>query len=625
MRDANIAVPADTVAPPTGLAATWLDELDTGSDAAFFTTWLGRQCASIAGARFGLVLRATAEGLRTAAAWPGARAIPKELSRVAERAANALRPVIAWMRRPDPAGGLSVMIGVGLRQQGTLVAVIAVGIEIPGRIDSIDPDALADQLLLGCGWLDARVSLQRAQAATKRVDRVSLAMEIVAVASSERRPSRAGAAVVNELAIRLQCDRVSLGVTYRKGIKLKALSHAATFQERGRIIDAIENAMEECLAQAAPIAYPPTPGTQARIAVAHRDLAMLNPAHAATASVVLPAPDGRAGVLTFERPGEMPFDEESLLLVEATGALLGPVLRIQGSNDRLVAGRIVDTVHAGAKKLLGPEKPSLKLLAILVAAAAVVLCTARGEYRVTAHSVLEGEVQRAAVAPFDGYIASSAVRPGDRLRAGDELAAMDDRDLVLDRARAWADLEKVRQKYDEAVAKHDRPTAMGLAAEIEQDEAQLALADDKLHRARITSPIDGLLVNGDLSQLLGTPVERGKTLFEIAPLNQYRVVLEVDEHDLRFVAAGQHGQLALSGMPADTRAFTVTRVTPIAEAKDGINEFRVEATLDDVPGADLRPGMEGIAKVETGPQRLIWAWTHGIIDWLRLAAWKWMP
>src|SRR5215472_16465984 len=104
MRDANIAVPADTVAPPTGLAATWLDELDTGSDAAFFTTWLGRQCASIAGAHFGLVLRATAEGLRTAAAWPGARAIPKELSRVAERAANALRPVIAWMRRPDPAG-----------------------------------------------------------------------------------------------------------------------------------------------------------------------------------------------------------------------------------------------------------------------------------------------------------------------------------------------------------------------------------------------------------------------------------------------------------------------------------------------------------------------------------------
>jgi multidrug resistance efflux pump len=239
--------------------------------------------------------------------------------------------------------------------------------------------------------------------------------------------------------------------------------------------------------------------------------------------------------------------------------------------------------------------------------------------------VLEGEVQRAAVAPFDGYIATSPVRPGDRLKAGDLLAAMDDRDLVLDRARAWADVEKARQKYDEAVAKHDRATAVGLAAQIEQGQAQLALADDKLSRARIVSPIDGLVVSGDLSQFLGTPVERGKTLFQIAPLNQYRVVLRVDERDLRYVAPGQHGELALSGLPADRQAFTVERVTPIAEAKDGKNEFRVEATLDNPPGPELRPGMEGVAKVETGPHHLLWVWTHGIIDWLRLMAWKWLP
>lgn len=517
------------------------------------------------------------------------------------------------------------MIGVCCRQQGALTAVIAVCVEITGGIDSIDPDALAEQLILGCGWLDARVSLQKAQTAGLRIERASVAMDIVAVASAERRPSRAATAVVNELAIRLHCERVSLGVTHRKGIKLKAMSHAATFQQRGRIVDAIENAMEECLAQVAPVAFPSVPATRARIAVAHRDLARLNPTQGATASVVLPAPDGPAGVLTFERPADLPFDEESVLLAEAAGALLGPVLRVQKSNDRLFAGRIVDAIHTAVTTLLGPEKPSLKLAAIVVAATIAVLSIARGEYRVTARSVLEGEIQRAAVAPFDGYIASSAVRPGDRLNAGEVLAVMDDRDLVLQRARAWADVEKARQKYDEAVAKHDRPTAVELAAQIAQGEAQLALADDELRRARIVSPIDGLLVSGDLSQLLGTPVERGKTLFEIAPLNQYRVVLEVDERDLRFVAPDQHGQLALSGMPADARSFTVTRVTPIAEVKDGANQFRVEATLDEPPGPELRPGMEGIAKVETGPQRLIWAWTHGAIDWLRLAAWKWLP
>jgi multidrug efflux pump subunit AcrA (membrane-fusion protein) len=146
-----------------------------------------------------------------------------------------------------------------------------------------------------------------------------------------------------------------------------------------------------------------------------------------------------------------------------------------------------------------------------------------------------------------------------------------------------------------------------------------------LRRSRVESPIDGIVVSGDLSQQLGTPVEKGKTLFEIAPLNQYRIAIQTDERDLRYVAVNQHGLLALSSMPADHRGFTVTRITPIAQAKDGENQFRVEATLDDPPGQDLRPGMEGVAKIETGPHNLVWVWTHLLIDWLRLTAWKWMP
>jgi multidrug resistance efflux pump len=605
--------------------AGWTAGLDTASEAEFFAIWLNRQCTALAGARAGLVLQVTMNGLLATASWPAGRQSPAELSRIAERAAKSTGPVIAWGRRPDGKGGLDLLIGLGIQSHGALAAVIAVVIDVPGGITSVDPDALAEQVHMGCGWLDARLSRRQAQTAIARIERASVAMDIVAVASAQRRSTRAATAVVNELAISLRCDRVSLGLTQRGGIKLKALSHIASFQQRGRIVDAIENAMEECLAQSMPVAYPPLPMTQARISVAHRDLAAVNPVPTTTASVVLPGPDGPAGVLTFERPADAPFDEETLLLAEAAGALLGPVLWIQSSNDRIVAGRIVDTVQDGARALLGHEKPSLKLAAIGALLVVAILGLAQGQYRVTARSVLEGKVQRAIVAPFDGFIAASPVRPGDRLNAGDLLAAMDDHDLVLERARAWADVKKSQQKYEEALAKHDRPNAAMLSAQIDQAEAQLALADYKLQRSQIVSPIDGLLVSGDLSQMLGMPVERGKTLFEIAPLDQYRIVLRTDERDLRFVSAGQQGKLALAGMPGDPRRFTVTRVTPIAEAKDGRNEFRVEATLDEPPGADLRPGMEGIAKVDTGSHYLIWVWTHSMLDWLRLTVWKWIP
>ena len=131
------------------------------------------------------------------------------------------------------------------------------------------------------------------------------------------------------------------------------------------------------------------------------------------------------------------------------------------------------------------------------------------------------------------------------------------------------------------------------------------------------------MVVGDLTQLLGSPVEQGKVLFEVAPLDAYRVILNVDERDIADVHRGQRGELALSGMPYERLPFTVRNVTPISSAQDGRNFFRVEAQLEG-PSARLRPGMEGVGKVEIGERKLLWIWTHSFVEWLQLAAWRWI-
>jgi len=38
----------------------------------------------------------------------------------------------------------------------------------------------------------------------------------------------------------------------------------------------------------------------------------------------------------------------------------------------------------------------------------------------------------------------------------------------------------------------------------------------------------------------------------------------------------------------------------------------------------LRPGMEGVAKVEAGNRKLIWIATHKLMDWLKLTLWSWI-
>jgi multidrug efflux pump subunit AcrA (membrane-fusion protein) len=161
------------------------------------------------------------------------------------------------------------------------------------------------------------------------------------------------------------------------------------------------------------------------------------------------------------------------------------------------------------------------------------------------------------------------------------------------------------------------------AAQADQAEAQLALVEERLARATLRAPFDGIVVLGDLSQQLGSPVEQGKVLFEVAPLDAYRVVLNVDERDIDHVRKGQRGQLALAGLPYEHLAFTVRQVTPVATAQDGHNTFRVEAQLDQAT-LRLRPGMEGIGKVDAGERKLAWIWTHGLVDWLRLWTWKWL-
>ena len=111
-------------------------------------------------------------------------------------------------------------------------------------------------------------------------------------------------------------------------------------------------------------------------------------------------------------------------------------------------------------------------------------------------------------------------------------------------------------------------------------------------------------------------------LFEIAPLDEYRVILNVDERDIMDLAEGQQGQLALTAMAGESLPFSVSRITPVSAQEQGSNTFRVEAKLQETP-QQLRPGMQGTGKIIIGQRRLIWIWTHSLVDWLRLTLWFW--
>lgn len=606
--------------------ALWADFAQASTPEAFCRAWLALQCRMIPGVTGGIVLVEAADpGQFTPAAfWPDRRRNLTHLTAIAEQCLKERRG-LALTRETGPSGvpapGIRHEIAYPVEARGRLCGVVV--LDLSPRADR-DLQEATRRLHWGVAWLELLFHREAAarDAATK--ERLQGILDVLAAVLTQDRFQASAMALASELARRLGCERVSVGRVRGGRCRVQAVSDTAHFGKRSNLVRAIEAAMNESLDQRASVVYPKADGAPARVARAHAGLAREQEL-GAVCSVPWYEGERVAGILTLERTEARPFDAETVEWCEALGAVAGPVLGLRRREDRWVGAKVWDALAAQTRHLFGPRHVGLKLAALGAAAVVAFFALAEGDYRVSAKTVFEGRVVRAAAAPFNGYIAEAPVRAGDIVRQGQVLGVLDDRDLRLERLKWLSQLHQFQKQYSDALAKRDAAQAEILTAQINQAKAELALVEDQLGRTRLLAPFDGVVISGDLSQSLGAPVERGQVLFEVAPLEDYRVVLEVDERDVDDVAVGQRGRLVLAAFPADTLPFTVVSVTPVSTAREGRNYFRIEARLDQPADERLRPGMEGVGKIMVDRRPLIWIWTHEAVDWVRLALWTWLP
>jgi multidrug resistance efflux pump len=375
--------------------------------------------------------------------------------------------------------------------------------------------------------------------------------------------------------------------------------------------------------QGVPVVHPAPAEGLPLVTRAHEELSRQ---HGAGSIVTLPLENkgNFIGGLTLERSAERPFNEETLEACETIAALVGPILDTKRLEERWLIRKALDSATDQLKKILGPGHLVRKLVFLGLAAVVVFFSVVTVDYRVSAPTSIEGKVQRAVAAPFDAYIKEAPVRPGDVVREGDLLCLLDDRDLKLERLKWITEKEQLTNQYHEAMAKRERAQIRIVRSQIAQADAQLELIEEHLRRTRVKAPFDGVVLSGDLSQSLGSPVERGKELFKVAPLHAYRVIVEVDERDVNHIKVGQRSELVLPSISGEKFPFVVEKITPVSLSKEGRNYFRVEAKMEKA-SSRLRPGMEGVGKVTVDRRKLIWVWTHSAIDWFRLQIWKYRP
>jgi RND family efflux transporter MFP subunit len=603
-------------------SAAWSRFTAPNDNAEFCGAWLALLCTHVDRARAALVLTGEeGEGAFTvAAAWPDGQRDLQYLGPTAQLALTERRGVVSGADGAAPSHDSPAQVAYPVEVEGRLFGAVVLDV---GAGALADLQGALRQVHWASAWLVDHFRQRLLQRREIELSRVATLNELMATALQFRELQPSALAVANELARRLKCDRVSVGFDQAGQVVPLVLSHTATFDKRSDLVRTLGEAMDEVLDLGVAVTYPSADGDELG-ALAHAEAARALHVESML-SVPLVHEGATIGVITLERHAATPFDAAEQRLVQALGVTLGPVWALQRANERSWWQRASDGTRSALQATIGPQHPGLKLIGIVLAAALLIVTLVQADHRVTARTVIEGATQLAAVAPFEGYLAAGLVRAGDTVKRGQPLAQLDDRDLKLERARWASEREQAARKYQVAMAGADRSAMAVLSAQVNQAEAQLALAEEKLARATVVAPFDGIVVSGDLSQLIGTPVEQGKLLFEIAPLSDYRVVLQVDDRDMAHLAKAQHGELVLSSLPDLNLPITVTAITPVATQRDGRNVFRVEAQIDSGDAARLRPGMEGVGKVVVGQRSLLWIWTHGFTEWLRLTVWNWVP
>jgi multidrug efflux pump subunit AcrA (membrane-fusion protein) len=585
----------------------------------FYHAWLSIQCTLVRDVRRAVLFLATGGpgGFAAVSTWPKRNDAPAgNLLSVSEQALREGRDIAYVQDAVQQPELARLHLAHAIVDDKRVLGAIALDL-----LPRSEPERAAAlrQLRWGAVWIERLHTRQELAARDRLLGRLTATLNATATVLSQPSLKAGAMALAGDLAERVDCERVSVGMISSQRIELVALSHSATFQERANLVAALREAMEEVIVFGASIrlgeAQPPH--------VAHVRLQAIETPRSIL-SVRLTAGHVAVGAMIFERQANQPFGEEDLLLAETLGAVLGNILQLKRQSELSAARRLTDKLRDGIGRIAGPRHLAAKFLTALVAATVAFLALTDGDFRVTARTVVEGAVQRAAVAPFDGYVAESFVRAGDTVKAGQTLCVLDDRDLKLEFAKWSTERGQLEQKIREAMANADRTALSVLTTQSRQADAQLALAEERLARTRILAPFDGVVVSGDLSQLLGSPVEIGKVLFQIAPLQSYRVILKVDDRDIADVHVGQRGELVLTGLTQAHLPFSVRTITSVATQEEGRNLFRVEAQVESAPGA-IRPGMEGVGKIHVGKRRLLWIWTHRLMDWLRLQWWSWQP
>ncbi len=398
----------------------------------------------------------------------------------------------------------------------------------------------------------------------------------------------------------LGCRQVVVGLCARHGrhCHIRGLSGVVRFDSQSRFIAAIQDALEETLAHESGIQWPPGEHGEQYGALAHEKLVAALGAKCVASVPLRNSDETVAGVVLFvDGPVQRAFD-----VIDQYGAAITSCLVALERQRRGVVTRHLRRLRDKLLAWYG-------LVVCVVVVSLGLLLALPWPYYVRCPCQIQPVIRRFVVAPYDGTLESASASPGDVVKAGDVVARMDEREIRWELAGLGAEFARARKERDAAMAAHRAAGAQLAKLEMERLGLQIKLLEHRVDNLAVRSPIDGIVVAGDLEKAQGAPLTIGQTLFEVAPLERMNVEVNVPEEDVSHVTQGMEVAVRLDAFPDDTLRGAVVRIHPQAELRDKESVFVAEFELTN-PEGRLRPGMNGWAAIKGRKRSLAWILFH---------------
>ncbi len=457
-----------------------------------------------------------------------------------------------------------------------------------------------------------------AQKAQNDVEKFAAVLDLNVPVNEATRFLPAALAFCNGLATRFRCDRASLGWIEGGYVRLRAISRTEQFDRQMAAAQVLETAMEECVDQDEEILWPAAEGTTT-VARDHEKFAA-DQKSGNVCSVPLRLDGKVIAVLLCERQAGA-FSEVELQQLRLGCDQVTRRLSELQHHDRWFGARWSAQVREYLAGWLGPEHTWAKVSAILTILVVAALFLVNVTYRVEGNFILRSDAAEYVTAPFDGYIEQVFVRAGDLVTNQQPLLSLNRNELLLSQSAAQADVARYQRQADKDRAENDIAAMRINEALAKQAQAQLDLVRYRLDNAVIRSTFNGVVVEGDLRERIGTAVKQADALFKVARLDSLYVEAEIPERDVQEILGKSTGEIAFVAQPKLKFAVTVQTLEPAAVPKKDGNVFLVR--LKPNRGAETwwRPGMTGLCKVSTEKRSLFWILTHRTVDFLRMKLW----